>query len=622
MARAPSPKSVHIFKQDIVAWCVALLLLGAGAYGWNYWQHHPETRQPASIHPATDTDPRIAVLAYDRVIDKPDGNHVTAAQLQSHIEALRAQGFEPIGVRALHDFYYLSGKLPAKPVLLVFDHGYLNTYEAVHPVLLETGWRAAMSLATAAQERNDTYYLYWDRLQRMLNSGYWELLSQGHDAREPISINAAGDAAPFVTAAMWDKDARRVETAAEFSGRLARDLARSADLVRAHLEAPVLGYVFPYGTPARIYRDTALLAAERQARGASFRLAFSDDEFGVNDRFSDPLDLKRLRVSPSWDTSELVRRVTAVLEFPQQTAGHWIAADGDVNVDATQLHLKGTPQAQAWLAGSQWEADWTLTSRVRVGSGDFWLIQNDAGDVTEWRFGGNSQGLVLKQLKHGATVATRAVGAIADDAWHELKVIKRGAGVWIEWDGQPVWERPERLVNTVTGPVGWMAWSSESRSDVSVDHVGIVPHPYTVQTLSNFPPAEEVQRATAQAEATAALTRLQFALHARQLVELPIDRDLFELLRFRYAWQIVPTVAVMSLDNEMLNGLDALPERAAREDWGGLHLDLRALSSSERQDMNAALARLEQRLRDKQRRLLITRGDEPASPLASYAPAR
>lgn len=630
MARAPSPTSARSFKQDVVAWCVTLLLLGVGGYIWYYWQWHPEARQPLPVR-ATATDPRIVVLAYDRVVAQPDGIHLTAVQLRSHIEALRSAGFEPISVRDLQDFYHLSAKLPAKPVLLVFDHGYLDTYEAVHPILLATGWRAAMSLATAAQERHDTYYLYWDRLQRMLHSGYWELLSQGHAARELITVNETGNAAPFVTTAMWNKSAQRVETAAEFSQRIAHDLARSAEFVQVNLDTPALGYVFPYGAPERIYRDTALLVAERQARGTSFRLAFSDDEFGVNDRFSDPLDLKRLQVSLTWDTHELLRRVTAVQQFPQtpqHVANDWIAADGDIRVEATQLHLKGAPQARAWLAGSQWENDWTLISRVHVQRGDFWLVHSDISRATEWRFGGNSQGLFLKQFKHGAIVATRTTGVMADAAaWHELKVIKRGVGVWIEWDGRPVWERPERLVDTVVGPIAWMVWSGEGEGELSVEHASIVPTPYTVQVLNNFPAAEEVQRVAAQAKATTALTRAQFTLQARQLVEHPIDRDLFELLRFRYAWEIMPTVTVTSTDDELLSGLDSLPTRAKQEGWGGLLLDLRALSSAEQQGMSVALLRLEQRLRSEQRRLLITRGDGQAPPLnaddlASYTLAR
>jgi peptidoglycan/xylan/chitin deacetylase (PgdA/CDA1 family) len=615
MARPASPFATRSFTRDKMSWLVVLLLLMvAGSYGY-YWQLHPETRQPQPIDATTD-NPHIVVLAYDHIVEKPNGLYITQDQLRSQLTALSADGFQPISVQALHDFFYRNGKLPAKPVLLTFDHGYLETYQVAHPVLVGSGWRAAISLTSNKQEQRDTHYLYWDRLERMLNGGFWEILSHGHRAYEPVQVSEDGVTAPFATNAMWYADTRRLETAGEFAARIAQDIAEGNALIHDKLQVQVLGYVFPYGTPERIFHDAELLIAEQQIRSTVSPLAFSDDDFGVNDRRSDPHNLRRLHVSPSWSAHDLTQRLQAALEFPGISAAplhlddHWIPAIGNVRVEPAELRLNGAPRAQAWLGGSQWMDNWTLTSRVQVSQGDFWLLQSDTQRGTEWRLGGDTHGLFLKQLKHGTTVATHwADSAPIENGWHELKIIKRGTGVWAVWDGVPLWERPVFLVEPVIGPLGWLAWSEDGNSKLSIADTTLVPIPYNTRALGSHPAAPDVQRLADHPELTAALSPALFTLRARILEEHSMDEDLFKLLSHRYAWQLAPTITFtpdVDTETEPLAPLDTLLARAAQENWGGLHLDLSALPATAQVKLAPALAQLEQRLQREHQHLLIT----------------
>ncbi len=619
-----SPAAVVTFRRDVIAWMVTFCLIGGFAVAWKVWQNHPETRKPLPVA-AVAADPRITVLAYDRIVKSPDPAHVDAERLRTHIDALRAQGFEPISVQSLYDFYYASGKLPARPVLLVFDHGYLDTYEAVHPVLLETGWRAAVSLATAAQERRDSLYVYWDRLLRMVHSGYWEVMSQGHATRETVRTGPKEGEAPFITTAEWIRDERRPESDQEFFERIAQDLSHSADFIRSRLDVPVLGYVFPFGTPARVYSNGSLLLAEQQARAFTFPLAFSDDDFGVNDQNSNPQDLKRLRVASDWSADELMRRINSSRELPPegdplQANSHWIVASGDLSSEKTLLHLSGPRYAQAWLAGSQWATDWTLNARVRPSHGDFWFVHSDAARGTEWRFGGGAGGLYLKQMKRGITVATNTFPFPSSDTWHDVAIIKRGSGVWVEWDGRPVSEHPTRLVEAVDGPIGWMVWAGDGDSELTLSGVRFARQRYAMNALSNFPSANEVQVAAAQAKSTAALTRPQFELDNGSLTERQIDNDLFALLQYRYAWQIVPGVALKNLSEKQAPELEALVTRAGTEGWGGLNFDISELDPADLRKAAPILANLEKRIRASRQRFLVTRDrNEVADSAASLS---
>lgn len=631
MARSSSAFATSSFARDKWAWVFALLLMAAaGAYGY-YWHLHPEARQPQPIDASTD-NPHIVILAYDHIVEKTNGQDVTQDQLRAQLAALSANGYRPITVQALHDFYYRNGKLPAKPVLLTFDHGYLETYRTVHPLLVESGWRAAISLTSKKQEQHDTHYLYWDRLDRMLNGGFWEILSHGRLANEPIRINEEGATAPFAANVMWHTDTQRSETADEFAARMAQDIIESKAIIQDKLQVPVLGYVFPYGTQERIFRDADLLSAEQRMRRSVVPLAFSDDDFGVNDIRSEPHNLRRLRVSPSWNTQDFTQRIQTTLEFPgtstelQNLSNRWISADGSVRVDGAELRLNGAPRALAWLGGSQWEDHWKLTTRVRVGQGDFWLLQSDPQRGTEWRLGGDARGLFFKQLKYGATIATQRTGsAPVENGWHELEIIRRGNGVWVVWDGKPLWERPVFLVEQVNGPVGWLAWSEGGNSELTVADTSLAPVPYVTRAFEGSPTTLDVQDLANRPELVSGLSPAQFTLRERMLEEHSIDRDLFKLLSHRYAWQLMPTITITpDIDTvvEPLAALKTLLARAVQENWGGLHLDLRALSSATQAELAPALTRLEQDLHYEHQSLLITRvdGQSPYALQSDFVP--
>lgn len=82
----------------------------------------------------------IKVLMYHRVLEQaPSGNpkyhYIEADQFRKQMELLDAWNFTPI---TFYDYQlYLNGELslPAKPVIITFDDGYLDTLEVAVPIL-------------------------------------------------------------------------------------------------------------------------------------------------------------------------------------------------------------------------------------------------------------------------------------------------------------------------------------------------------------------------------------------------------------------------------------------------------------------------------------------------------
>ena len=121
---------------------------------------------------------RVPILMYHYVSNPPtDADEVRLdltvipANFQAQMAYLAANNFTPI------DFYDLSlaivGKqtLPAKPIILTFDDGYLDMYENVFPVLGQHGFGATFFLITEFIDNQNPVYINWQMVEEMARAG-------------------------------------------------------------------------------------------------------------------------------------------------------------------------------------------------------------------------------------------------------------------------------------------------------------------------------------------------------------------------------------------------------------------------------------------------------------------
>ncbi len=92
---------------------------------------------------------KIKILMYHRVLPEKPGkksrwHYVTVSEFRRQMNLIDKLGFTPI---TFYDYQlYLEGKLtlPAKPILITFDDGYVDTLENAIPVLIEYNMRAVV----------------------------------------------------------------------------------------------------------------------------------------------------------------------------------------------------------------------------------------------------------------------------------------------------------------------------------------------------------------------------------------------------------------------------------------------------------------------------------------------
>jgi peptidoglycan/xylan/chitin deacetylase (PgdA/CDA1 family) len=94
---------------------------------------------------------KLRVLMYHSVSGDGyrDGLTVGSDQLEEHFQYLRSKGYEAILLSELIAYYDHKQPLPAKPVLITFDDGFLNNYQVAYPLAQKYGMKINFFLVPA-----------------------------------------------------------------------------------------------------------------------------------------------------------------------------------------------------------------------------------------------------------------------------------------------------------------------------------------------------------------------------------------------------------------------------------------------------------------------------------------
>jgi peptidoglycan/xylan/chitin deacetylase (PgdA/CDA1 family) len=189
---------------------------------------------------------QVPVLAWHGIGPARDGYSVTRAQFARQIALLKRLGYTAISMRQWADFR--AGRpvtLPAKPILLTFDDGRLDSYRGADRVLQRAGMRAAMFVITGEIAQGNAFYLTWTELHAMRDSGRWDIEPHANDGHHEITVSADGAQAPFYAARRYTRSQGR-ETLAGWERRVDTDLFTLRERF-ADQGIAVQAFAVPYG---------------------------------------------------------------------------------------------------------------------------------------------------------------------------------------------------------------------------------------------------------------------------------------------------------------------------------------------------------------------------------------
>jgi peptidoglycan/xylan/chitin deacetylase (PgdA/CDA1 family) len=209
------------------------------------WAPHPG---PVPILEYHAIQPPIAGSVYPELF-------VTQADFQHQMQWLKDQGYEAVTLNQVEDSWYEHGELPAKPIVVSLNDGYLSQYVAAFPEMQHLGWKGVLNLKASGSDLPD------EDAKKMIDAG-WELAS--HTITQP--------------------DLTTLDSA-----QLQREVAGSREILRTRFGVPVDNFCYPSGR----YDDTVIAAVQK----AGYRGAESE-VFGVASA-AHPYILNRIEVEYS-----------------------------------------------------------------------------------------------------------------------------------------------------------------------------------------------------------------------------------------------------------------------------------------------------------------------------------
>ncbi len=195
---------------------------------------------------------------------------VDTSELAKQFSWLKEHGDVSVSIDDLLAAQRGEHPLPDKAVLLTFDDGYRGMYQQVYPLLRAFDFHAVLALVGRWQEtplaknvlygsdlvpRN--YFLRWDEIREMVNSGRVEVASHSYDLHNGIYANPQGNSQPAAVARRYTTKTGHYESDAQYRQRIRDDLQRNSDLIALKTGVRPRVMVWPYGAYNRATVDIA-----------------------------------------------------------------------------------------------------------------------------------------------------------------------------------------------------------------------------------------------------------------------------------------------------------------------------------------------------------------------------
>ncbi|WP_231737639.1 polysaccharide deacetylase family protein [Mycobacterium sp. IS-1742] len=359
------------------------------------------------------------VITYHDIGDRDSRYTLTPQAFEAQMQTLHRAGWRTIGsddlVRWLH-----GEPVPPHSVLITFDDGAKGVWKYADPILRRYGFNAVSFVVTGFVGTRAPYYMTWQELTRLHESGRWELQAHTHLGHVHIPTDAEGGEGPFLTKLRYLTDKRRVETSDEYAHRVVSDLDEGIRQFALHdLPAPTL-FAYPFSDLDDAPTGTGVL---RDALAERFAASLSDT--ADRERVTNTEDVSaglvaRMDITSDVSTADWVDRLVAASPLEPRFARPLADPGGWTDYGARPVRINIDGNGTALLEPAPREH---LGRRYAPQRSSMWDTYGVSVDVGNFR---------------SATDGTTAgVMALSGDAKHEVDVSIGRSGYTINVGREP-----------------------------------------------------------------------------------------------------------------------------------------------------------------------------------------
>ncbi len=240
---------------------------------------------------------------YHSISDEPEENispyYRTATSPEifaAHMELLRSQGYEVLGLRAALEKIHRGNSAVAKLAVITFDDGFRDFYTAALPVLRQNNFGATVFLPTSfiGQERRDfkgRVCMTWNEVRESQKSG---IEFGSHTVNHPK---------------LYDLDLPQIRA----------ELKESKATIEKELGQPARAFAYPYAFPSADRAFVKVFVETLEETGYDCCVT---TKIGLAAKKDNPFTLKRLPINSADDEALFLAKLSGAYDWlarPQET---------------------------------------------------------------------------------------------------------------------------------------------------------------------------------------------------------------------------------------------------------------------------------------------------------------
>lgn len=355
-------KTVKVIFQLAILMFLTVVLIRAVFITGNY--------KPLAVEDMNNIDGFVS-LSYFGVDRSGSAKYISKDELNKQLVHLKDMGFETISQQQIIDFYQDGTPLPERALFLSFEDGRNDSSIFSQKTLEALNYQATMFTYADKMATKDTKFLKPRHLKQMINSGYWELGSNGYQLTYINIFNGEGEYLGkiaendvpdktlieyynhYLMDFLRDEYMIPKETRVEMIERITSDYDQMKTIYSRSFETFPKAYAIMHANSLynNMHQDVEKIN-DRKIK-EYFSLHFNRDHYAYNDKDASPYNLNRLQVAPHWPPNHLLMKIGQDSEWEMDfvlgdtaIADQWIVENGVGEFDKERIILTSNPDKE------------------------------------------------------------------------------------------------------------------------------------------------------------------------------------------------------------------------------------------------------------------------------------
>lgn len=171
---------------------------------------------------------------------------ISQSELAADLDYLRKEGYTTVTMDYLIRYTHNQENLPARPIVLTFDDGYLNNYAYAYPILKKYGAKAVLSIIaknaddfTQVPDKHMAYaHMDWNEIREVQDAGVFEIQNHTYNLHT-------------ISKKRFGCKKLRNESLETYTKVLTQDLSRCQQEISAETGVRPTTFTYPYGNVSK-----------------------------------------------------------------------------------------------------------------------------------------------------------------------------------------------------------------------------------------------------------------------------------------------------------------------------------------------------------------------------------